>query len=989
MPQPDEVIMHEIRRKQLAGYGVAIAATLGCLLIRWPLFPLLGYHSELMTFFPAIILSAYLGGFGPGLTATLLGGLAGHYFLVEPRDSFALGDPGIASAFVLYLLAGTVISGLTESLHRAHRRTLADERRRADQSEQRWRNLTEALPQLVWSAESDGVCDYFSTQWTEHTGVPERELLGWRWMETLHPDDREPTRQFWMNSVAGRHPYDVEYRVRRRDGEYRWFKTRGVPIRDNNGAIVKWFGTCTDITDLRQVEEALRESEERFRGTFENAAVGIAHVDCTGRFLRVNERYCTIVGYAHEELMKRTIREITHPDDLSATEPVCWSVLRGELPRREVEQRYVRKDGSLVWVELSAALQPSVAGGPDYSISVIQDISERKKMEAELRRAKEAAEAANRAKDEFLANVSHEIRTPMNAILGMTEIVLDSGLTADQQQCLQTAKSAADNLLVIINDLLDFAKIEAGKLELDVADFSLRAAVGDTLRTLAAPAHKKGLELVCHVEPAVPDDLIGDAGRLRQVLFNLVGNSVKFTDVGEVVITVRMTNDKLTNDERMTNDEARKSHGGGSDPASAVDIRDSSFSRHSSFDIRHSTESFVILHFQVKDTGIGIPPEQQERIFRAFEQEDTSTTRRYGGTGLGLTIASRLVALMGGQITVDSAPDEGSTFAFTARFGIQPRLPEPGAAQPLEFRPTPSHMPGTTPLRILVAEDNEFNVQLLGQLLTRHGHQVRFANNGREALQELQIADCRLQIDQELSATSNPQSAIPYDLLLLDVHMPELDGFQVAQAVRERERMTGSHLAIIALTARSRKEDRERCLAAGMDDFLAKPIQAADLWAAMERLVSGGVVSGEWSERSSPTVHPSPLTTHLLNPRVLLAACGGDAAILERIGETFRALLPDHFKAVQDALRDQDGPRLREAAHKLAGMVAAFSTVAGGTASDLEDHAEQCRLEQARVLVSRLETMVPELMRQTSGVSIEALHAQLRTTAEPGRISVP
>ena len=283
--------------------------------------------------------------------------------------------------------------------------------------------------------------------------------------------------------------------------------------------------------------------------------------------------------------------------------------------------------------------------------------------------------------------------------------------------------------------------------------------------------------------------------------------------------------------------------------------------------------------------------------------------------------------------------------------------------------PVSSLVPHPSSLRVLVAEDNEFNAQLLEQLLGRGGHRVRLATNGREAL-----------------SLANEED---FDLLLLDIHMPHLDGFQVVQAIRARERTTGGHLPIIALTARSRKEDRERCLAAGMDDFLAKPIQAADLWAAMERLVSGGVVSGEWSERSSPTVHPSPLTTHLLNPRVLLAACGGDAAILERIGETFRALLPDHFKAVQDALRDQDGPRLREAAHKLAGMVAAFSTVAGGTASDLEDHAEQCRLEQARVLVSRLETMVPELMRQTSGVSIEALHAQLRTTAEPGRISVP
>jgi CheY-like chemotaxis protein len=504
----------------------------------------------------------------------------------------------------------------------------------------------------------------------------------------------------------------------------------------------------------------------------------------------------------------------------------------------------------------------------------------------------------------------------------------------------------------------------------------------------------------------------------------------------------------------------------------------------------------------VRDTGIGIPRDKQERIFRAFEQEDTSTTRRYGGTGLGLTIASRLVALMGGQITVDSEPGRGSTFAFTARFGQQSHPPPPvvawsgdqattggnqattggppallhnlqvlvvddnatnrrileeclrgwrmkpeavadavaaldalrhaaaggrpyalvlldarmpdadGLALAAQIRErselsatriilltsgdrpgdlarlrelrvnahllkpvqqdellrtiyqvmsrgngnappaasptrggeqTQPPTPAVRPLRVLVAEDNEFNAQLLEQLLLRRGHRVRLAGNGREALALAEEG--------------------AFDLLLLDLHMPELDGFQVVGAVRARERTTGDHLPVIALTARSRKEDRERCLAAGMDDFLAKPILAADLWAAVERVV--GV--------RPPARRPGP---GLLDPRVLLAACGDDPAILEKICQAFRARLPDHLAAVQGALRERDAPRLREAAHKLSGMVATFSTIAAGVAWDLEDHAAGGQLDEAPPLVGRLEMMTQELMRLAGGLSLDTLRRQ-------------
>jgi PAS domain S-box-containing protein len=1188
------------------------------------------------------------------------------------------------------------------------------------ESEHRWRSLTEALPQLVWTATPDGALDYGSAQIVEYMGRPERELQGSGWLEMLHPDDRELTRQAWRAAVeGGQSEYEIEHRFRRSDGTYRWFKTRGVAVRDSEDHVYKWFGTCTDITtdkqleeelrkanerldlavrgskiaiwelampdgliekgrvtlvnaleslgydpaeaptdfagvfaltvhpedqawvgravqacldgetpefdvehrtlhkdgsdlwhltrgtvlrdpkgrpirfigsrvditdlkraeealreseqrfrtfvdhatdafflfgdgnvvldvnrqaceslgytrdellgmtptdfdpdvtparleemkrklddgqlmafesqhrrkdgtvfpvevrgqafweggrrftvalgrdntDRKRAEDALRESEERFRGTFENAGVGIAHTHPSGRLLRVNEKFCAIVGYPRAELLQKTFQDLTHPDDLAASIGSLAALMRGESAVVGHEKRYVRKDGSPVWVQMFASLQRDAVGQPAYAIAVVQDISERRRLDAELRRAKEVAEAANRAKDEFLANVSHEIRTPMNAILGMTELALDTPLTEDQRQCLKTVKSAADNLLGIINDLLDFAKIEAGKLELDPADFSLRAALGDTLRALAVRAHSKGLELIYHVQPEVPDALVGDASRLRQVLLNLVGNALKFTDAGEVVVRVEVAED----------------------PAH---------------------EGTVGLRFTVRDTGIGIPQDKQETIFRAFEQEDASTTRKYGGTGLGLTIAARLVALMDGQIVVDSEPGRGSTFAFTARFGPQPHPPETNAAQPpvllrnlpvlvvddnasnrhilkewlrgwqmeaeavgdaaaamdalwhraangrpyalvlldarmpdrdgltvaamirertelsatrlilltsgdrpgdparsreLRFdaqllkpvqqeelletiyrvmsrpagngsttvRPVPAREPPATPvpaappLTVLVAEDNEFSAQLMEQLLARRGYRVRLATNGPEALALAEEG--------------------AFDLLLLDIHMPGLDGFGVVGAIRGRERAAGGHLPVVALTARSRKEDRERCLSAGMDDFLTKPVASAALFAAIDRLVSAHGLPRPYQAGTGEG-------PGLLDPAAVLSSCGDDADGLRKMCETFQAYAPAQLAEVGDALRDGDAPRLRGAAHMFCALLFAFSTVAGDVASDVEDHAAQGQIEEARPLVERLETMTRELLRLAGGLSLEALRRQAATADDHGPAGRP
>ena len=894
------------------------------------------------------------------------------------------------------------------------------------------RSLTEQMPLSLIRKDAQGRRTFVNRHYCEQHGVTADTVLGKTDFE-LFPaalankfaaDDRRVMQH-------GEVLHDIE-ELAGLNGMRRIIDRVKSPIRHEDGQIVGVQVLFWDVTEDIAARDALRESDAHYQSLVESLPLSVFRKDSEFRLVFGNQRFCEALGKPLESFRDKTDFDL-FPRDLAEKYRRDDQRILDTGDTIEAIEEIIHTDGQRLFIQTFKGPVCAANGDVIGIQGMFWDVTAQQRAEQELRKAKAASDAASRAKSDFLANMSHEIRTPMNAVIGMTELVLDTELTNNQREYLSIVQESGDALLTLINDVLDFSKIEAGKFELDPAIFDVRETLGDTMKSLAVRASRQGLELAFEIDGNVPVLLEGDYGRLRQIVINLVGNAIKFTPQGEVVLTVRC--------------ETR-------------------------------TDTEALLRFSVTDTGIGIPADKQSLVFEEFQQADSSTTRTYGGTGLGLAISSRLVALMQGRIWLESEVGRGSTFHFTAQmavpdeatqrierrtdvvadtnvlivddnatnrrilgemvcnWGMRPvlasnahdalrllresyaqgssiglilsdvNMPEVSGFMLAEWiraesqfdktqiimltssgregdaarrdelriavrlmkpikqselfdaivttlgvaaldspaRPIDDGKPtlAARPLNVLLAEDNAANQKLAVGVLTKQGHRVTVAGNGRLAIAEWQMQ--------------------PFDVILMDVQMPELDGLQATQAIRGMEAQQGGHTPIVAMTAHAMKGDRERCLEAGMDDYLPKPIRAKEIAEKLLSLFGSSIPVEPLAVDSRHSAVPIASAAALIDWKSALEGVDDDRPLLAEVVQLFLSSVTTTLASLGEAIRARQPDVVQRLSHSLKGELLAIGAAPTAEfAWQLELCGKQHTLDEALPMLDQLQAHIESL----------------------------
>ena len=774
---------------------------------------------------------------------------------------------------------------------------------------------------LVVVLDAAGRIVYSNRAFEQVLGYSNEELIGRAFYDVLvSPASRDESRRRleYVFSAGAASAFENEWITK--SGECRRISFSNVPMANEQGRVQYYIVTGIDITERYRAEQQLERSETQFRCVWEAACAPMFLAGPAGFIAKANAAFAQLVGVDLSSLEGTNVAGVFKQEDQGTLREYFRARMASGMRAHSFERELHFAQGNSGVFEISAT-RVDIPGQSPQMLCVLRDVTEQKRAAGELARAKEATEAANRelitanrsleetgrlaremadraealsaAKSDFLANMTHEVRTPLNGILGMTGLALETELQPDQREYLELVKSSAEALLSLVTDVLDFSKYEAGKLGLDRVEFSVRNLLREVLRPLALRASVSGLVFESGVDDPVPDLLVGDPMRIGQVLRNLVGNAIKFTNAGRVSVRVH-----------------------------AESMQDSN----------------VILSFSVEDTGVGIPREMQRAIFEPFTQADGSTSRKYGGTGLGLSISAGLVELMDGKIWVESEPGQGSTFYFT----ISLELPgqEPSAEH--TFAALGKHSPKRK-MRILVAEDNSVNQRLAARVLEKEGHSVTIAGSGQAAVD---LFDER-----------------PFDLILMDIQMPGLDGLQATARIRDKERGSARHVPIVAMTAQAAESDRLRCLESGMDAYVTKPVHVPSLLKMIESVGGGGKSMN--TELAGEDTHVETLLRQL-DESLALSRVGGDVELLKEVIGLFLGDYPSTFEKIKSAVAASDARALEHSAHSLKGSVstfgagrafeAAFTLEKLGRAGDLRGAQEGLNeLEHA------LEALRPEL----------------------------